>query len=219
MVVDAKGQVCGFTSVASGRRDHQFKVFLLELYPTINWQRAMPSLLRGLHAVALAAPAAAPDLAPLREVTLMLGRRHRAYDVLDKKLAPKVEAPYAWYVRVADILGFVRMIAPVLEARLAESILCGHSGELIIDFYRGGLRLRFADGLLAEVAPWQAPGYDDNSAAGCPPLVFLQLLLGYRSLGELQASFPDVWAEEDAALLINILLPKLHSTVWPTGYL
>jgi hypothetical protein len=218
MVVDAEGQVCGFAGVGSSRRDHQFHVYFLELYPTINWQRALPSLLRGLHGIAQAAPTAAPDTAPLRELTLMLGRQHPAYAVLGKTLAPKREEPYAWYVRVADVPGFVQMIVPVLEERLARSILCGHSGELVVDFYRGGLRLRFDAGRVAEVAPWQAPGYDDNATAGCPALLFLQLLLGYRSLADLRASYPDVWADEDAALLLDILLPKQNSTAAPIGY-
>ena len=48
--------------------------------------------------------------------------------------------------------------------------------------------------------------------------VFQQLLFGYRSLAELRAIYPDVWAGEEAALLIDILFPKQPSTVWMFGY-
>ena len=61
--------------------------------------------------------------------------------------------------------------------------------------------------------PWRAPDYGDDPPAGCPPLVFLQLLFGYRSLAELRAIFPDVYAEPEAALLIDILFPKQPSSV------
>jgi hypothetical protein len=50
--------------------------------------------------------------------------------------------------------------------------------------------------------------------AGSPPLVFLQLLLSYRSLDELRAFYPDVWADDKAKLLIDTLFPKLRSTVF-----
>lgn len=53
-----------------------------------------------------------------------------------------------------------------------------------------------------------------DSRAGCPPLVFTQLLLGYRSLAELRAIFPDVYAEPEAALLIDILFPKPSTVSW-----
>jgi hypothetical protein len=82
-----------------------------------------------------------------------------------------------------------------------------------IDFYRGGLRLVLSEGRLTEVAPWRAPAYGEEADAGCPALVFLQLLFSYRSLAELRAFFPDVWANEGAARLIDVLFPKLPSQV------
>jgi hypothetical protein len=218
MIVDVSGRVCGFTSVASSRRDHKLDVHFLELYPNVNWQAAMPSLLRGLHKLARQTPTAKADTPPLSELALIFGRTHPAYDVLGEKLAPFYEEPYAWYVRVEDVPGFVRHAAPILEERLVASILWGHSGELIVDFYRGGLRLQFDQGRLAAAEPWRWPGYGNDAQAGCPAPVFLQLLFGYRSLAELRAIYPDVWAEEEAALLINVLFPRQQSTVRMFGY-
>ncbi len=213
-----RGSVCGFACVASSRRDHKLDVHFLQLDPNVNWGAAMPSLLRGLRTIAEATPTAKADTPPVREVKLALGRAHPAYTVLSEKLAPIYEEPYAWYVRVENVRDFVRHLAPVLDRRLAASILPGHSGELIIDFYRGGLRLAFDQGRLAAAEPWRAPAYGDHAHAGCPASVFQQLLFGYRSLADLRAIYPDVWAEEVAALLIDILFPKQHSTVWMLGY-
>ena len=54
---------------------------------------------------------------------------------------------------------------------------------------------------------------DEATAMGCPPLTFVQLLLGHRSLSELTAIFPDVWARSDRRLLFDTLFPKLPSRV------
>ena len=155
------------------------------------------------------------DAEPLREIAFQLGRAHPFYDVLGDELAARFVPPYAWYLRVADVPAFIRHIAPVLEERIAKSMLCDHTGELKIDFYRGGLRLQFEQGKLMSAEPWRAPDYGDHSDAGCPPLVFLQLLFCYRSLAELRAFFPDVWASQPAALLIDTLFPKQPSAVQP----
>jgi hypothetical protein len=41
----------------------------------------------------------------------------------------------------------------------------------------------------------------------------LQLLLGYRSLDELTAMFPDVWVRPERRLLVDTLFPKIRSRV------
>jgi hypothetical protein len=217
VAVAKDGHVCGFTLVHS-RRDETFHVYWLALRPEVNWQGAMPSLLRGLRDVAQQAPAAKEGIPAPRSISLVLGTVHPAYTVLGNKLAPYREEPYGWYVRVGDIPAFVRRLAPVLERRLGESVLNGHTGELVVNFYRGGLRLRFAEGKLLEVASWRAPDYGDDAQAGCPETVFTQLLFGHRSLAELREIYPDVWAEEPAAVLIDVLLPKQSSTVLAFGY-
>jgi hypothetical protein len=146
-----------------------------------------------------------------------LGEEHPFYEAFDAKLGP-FQKPYAWYVRVADVPGFIHHIAPVLERRLADSVMTGYSGELKISFYQGGLRLEFERGRLSEAADWQAPHSDQSwDGAGFPPLVFLQLLFGYRSLAELRYAFPDCWADEEPALLLNALFPKGVSLVFPLG--
>ena len=213
MIVDVDGQVCGYIWMAARRWSSALRVLALQLYPHVNWPQVMPALLRAIRAHGEQTLAVRPDAKPFSEIAFALGRSHPAYTVLGEKLAPRGEPPYAWYVRVAEVPGFIRHIAPVLEQRLANSLATGHSGELMIDLYRGGLRLQFEHGKLVAAEPWRAPDYGDDPPAGCPPLVFLQLLFGYRSLAELRAIFPDVYAEPEAALLIDILFPKQPSSV------
>jgi hypothetical protein len=130
---------------------------------------------------------------------------------------PLERKPYAYYVRVPDILDFLRHVAPVLEDRLARSIAVGHSGELRLTFYRSGVRLVFERGRLVEVEPW-TPQSGWVGHAGFPDYTFLQVLFGYRSLDELKAAFPDCWLGDDAtAVLLNALFPKAPSNVWALG--
>jgi hypothetical protein len=156
-----------------------------------------------------------PDTPPLSEIEFSLGRSHPIYDLLGEEIAPRHEPPYAWYIRVPDVPAFIRHIAPVLEQRLADSALQGYTGELRFDFYRGGLRLAFEGGKLTTAESWRPPTYGDHANAGCPPLVFLQLLLSYRDLKELKATYPDVWSNNESTLLINTLFPVRPSQVNP----
>jgi GNAT superfamily N-acetyltransferase len=217
MIVDATGRTNGYVWAMTVRWEDNFWVSGVELAPGVNWQTAMPSLLRAWRSLGEQTPYLGSEVEPLREISLRLGRSHPAYEVLDRRLAPHYDPPDAWYLRVPDIPAFIRHIAPALEERLARSPLTGHTGELLFEFYRGGLRLQFEQGKLAVAEPWNAPPFGDHAQAGAPALTFLQLLFGYRSMADLRAIFPDVWADEKVALLINTILPALPSTVYALG--
>jgi hypothetical protein len=135
---------------------------------------------------------------------------------------------YAYYLRVPDLPELLRRVAPVLERRLAESPLVGHTGELRLSFYRSGLRLVLAAGRVKSVEPWVPPhtavGLDfglpsldeRRPTAAFPDLTFLQLLFGYRSLDELEAAFPDcLMRGQEPRALLQALFPKAPSKVWP----
>jgi hypothetical protein len=143
----------------------------------------------------------------------MLGAEHPAYDAMGDAL-PAFRPPYAWYLRVPDLPGFIRHIAPALEKRLAESIAAEFSGELKISFYRDGLRMVFVRGRLKTVEAWKSKKMDDENAA-FPDLTFLQLVFGYRSLNELCFAFKDCyWSNNTARVLLNALFPKRLSNVF-----
>jgi hypothetical protein len=141
---------------------------------------------------------------------LCMGRTDPLYDAIPEVLTPGPR-PYAWYVRVADVPGFLRHIAPALEARLAASALAGYTGELKISDYQRGFRMAFERGTLTAAEPYQPPQRIEGAAF--PPLVFLQLLFGYRSLAELRAAFPDCMARDEAAVLLDVLFPRQDSNV------
>jgi hypothetical protein len=182
-----------------------------ELKPGVSWLAVTPGVLRYLRATG--EEYAARDRKEFTAFTFELGTEHPVYHVIPGRL-PRTRKPYAWYVRVPDLPEFLRHVSPVLERRLAESLLVGHTGELKISFYRDGLRLVLEHGRLAGVESWQ-PMSADEGAAVFPDLTFLQLLFGYRALDELDYAFADCHARTDEArALLRALFPKQPSHVW-----
>jgi GNAT superfamily N-acetyltransferase len=216
LLIDRAGTAMGFLFTPVVRWGRQTEVYALEVTPETNWQAVLPSILRAVAAQGQQLHAK-PGVRPLSEISFNLGVTHPVYAVLGSALIIRQHAPYAWYVRVPDVPRFLRHIAPVLERRLAVSPLGRYSGELRITLYRGGLHLVFEDGRLQLVEPWRSPAYGGNEDAGFPPLVFLQLLFGYRSLDDLRSAFPDVRVKDEAELLLKTLFPMKPSWVFPIG--
>jgi hypothetical protein len=175
----------------------------------------LPSLLRALQAQAQVLPAAKPDEPDVTRISFVLASDHALFAALSPQLMSDVDRPYAWYVRVPDLARLVRTIAPALERRLAESSAAGYTGELKLNFYRSGLRLGFEQGRLVAADDFRAEGWRPEYNAGFPPLVFLQLLFGRRSLAELRHAFPDVWADDTGRPLLEALFPAKPSWVLP----
>lgn len=152
----------------------------------------------------------------IRQLGCWLGDDHPLYHALPQTLAQS-EPAETFYIRIPDLAAFVQRIAPVLEQRVARSIAAGYSGELRLNFYRDGLWLQWSAGRLTAVRNWTNPSVDD-AGLSFPDLTFLQLLLGYRAFAELQHTFADCTAHDEAArVLVDILWPKHASQVWSLG--
>jgi hypothetical protein len=152
---------------------------------------------------------------PFGAFGLWLGEEHPVYHVIPDRL-PRERKPYAWYLRVADVLDFLHVITPVLEKRLVESPMQGYTGEVKITFYRDGVRMVFDKGGLATIEHWKPTPVGHAGEAAFPPHTFLQLLFGYRSLDTLKASFVDCWTDRDEIhVLLSALFPRQPSSVWP----
>ena len=184
-----------------------------ELKPGISWLAVTPSVVR--HLWSTGQEYARRDGKTCTSFGFILGAQHPAYEVLGRDLS--VYHPYAWYLRVPDLPGFLHLIRPALEKRIADSIAAGHSREITISFYRDGLRLVLERGRLAAIESWK-PSPEEEGAIAFPGRTFLQILFGYRSYDELHQSFPDCWCDsEEVRALINILFPKKLSDVFPVA--
>lgn len=213
LIVDGQGRSCGYV-VAARRAWHVgYNVGAIGVAAGMSLAGVLPSVLRALQEVAAAAPRR-PGTEPPTTFIFSMGGAHPVYEALGDLLPPAQRRPYAWYVRVPDLPAFLQRIAPVLERRLSDSVVAGYSGEVKLDFYRGGLRLVFADGRLKTAEGWRRGAWDKTDG-GFPPGVFLQLLFGYRGLDELRDIFPDVQANDTAVPLLRALFPPRPSWVVP----
>jgi len=173
----------------------------------------LPTVLRTLEQQA-GRVAAILDAPPAVGISFGLGGAHPAYEALGDLLPPPVRAPYAWYVRVPNLTSLLYRLGPLFDTNLEASVVGTYTGELLLDFYRGGLRLLFDDGRLHSVTPWERGPWGKPDAA-FPPLIFLQLLFGHRDLDTLRNTFPDVWVREPMVPLIHALFPIGPSLVQP----
>lgn len=217
VIVDRAGEACGFVRTGTMLWGETYYLWDLAVREGVTLRAAALATLRALVAegptVERATHAIGQTDTRFKRIMLNLGREHPLYAALGEEIAPIVSPPYAWYVRVPDLPGFLTLLAPALERRLAASPLAAYGGEIRLDFFRGGLHLTFEAGQLVAVAPWLRPIWGERPQASFPPLVFLQLLFGHRSLAELRDAFPDVRASGETDALLEALFPKRLSRV------
>lgn len=216
VISNADGAFCGYVTLPSMRRQHSIPVIDLAVIEGLNLAEIILPVMRAIltQGEAMLVPF---DSKPVSKISFMMHRNHPVYEILKTEMVIRRDPPYAWYVRVPDLPAFLRAIAPALEKRLAQSVLARYSGELALNFYRGGLRIVFAEGRVSIVENWRSPLWHSNENAGFPPLVFLQLLFGHRSLDELRYTYPDVWANDDIVPVLKTLFPARASWVIPLG--
>jgi hypothetical protein len=220
LLVDASGRVAGYFGMASARWSANVHVEGLMVEEGTPLTAVLPSALRAARALAEGVRPVRAGAPPAGALRFQLRNSAHPLSGALGEVVPTLASypfsafPYPWYIRVPDLLRFIQRIAPALERRLVASPQAGYTGELMLDFYRGGLRLALESGKLAPAEDWRRPLWGDGQA-GFPPLVFLQLLFGYRSLDDLRAIYPDVWAEGEAPPLLNALFPRRPACLIP----
>jgi hypothetical protein len=209
---DTAGEQVGFLRHPAYNHQGSMAASRYELIPGTSWLAVTPSVVRFLWAKGQ--EYAKRDGGECTSFGFVLGASHPAYEALGDRL-PTIHQPYAWYLRVPDLCGFLNHIRPVLDTRLAGSMAANHSREVRISLYRTGLRILIEHGKIIAIDSWKpAPKNEGNAAF--PGLTFLQLLFGYRSFEELKYAFADCGCDsEDVRALLNILFPKKLSNVYP----
>ena len=193
----AEKQPVGFVAVSPKLWGTNLSVSVFEIVPGLPWLDAAHALLRNLEKVGqeyVERDSTEEKKQEVKTYSFNFGDDHPLYHVIPNRL-PQKRNDYAFYVRVPDVAGFVRQVAPALEARLADSYMCGYSGEFKLTFYTDGLQMAFENGKITKVARWEKPVVDEASA-NFPNLTFLQLLLGHRTLDEIKHSYPDQYCRK-----------------------
>jgi hypothetical protein len=121
---------------------------------------------------------------------------------------------YSTYVRIPNYANFVRHIVPVLDERLAGSSEWSlYSGTLCVNNYtkkHKGLEIQIKQGKVYSVQDWIPSQHQQpvSNMIRFPPLTFTNILLGNRSLSELERMYPDIMATHLTKQLVNVLFPK-----------
>ncbi len=151
-----------------------------------------------------------------RAIRLVLPTGHPALRCAANRLGRGPGGSYGFYVRIPDVPAFLLALAPVLEARIATSPVVGLSGPVLIDLYTSALCLSFEAGRLLAVEARPALPEEAKADAALPVEALLHLLLGNRSVADVEATTPDCELRSDlGAVVLDVLFPPLPLAPWP----
>ncbi|HEY2979668.1 MAG TPA: GNAT family N-acetyltransferase [Anaerolineales bacterium] len=213
VIEELSGKFIGYLQHQNYLNSTALSALSYEISPEASWLEVTACVVRYLWSTGKAF--AACDTREFNSFGFMLGAKHPAYEALGDRL-PTVRDPYAWYMRVPDVPGFLNHIKPALEKRLAGSVGRQSSRELKLNFYRNGVRLVIDNGRILTIEAWAPAMLPDEGDASFPGLAFLLALFGYRSCTELKDFYADCfWEEEETGILLDCLFPKKLSDVFP----
>lgn len=219
IISDTDGRAVGYLAHPIGLWGNGFSLQRLELLAGVSWDAVVPAVLRYVWRTGteLAAHQAAvtnsTEPVRLQRLRVGFGASHPVYRLAEQWL-PEINPSYAWYLRVADYPAFLTLITPALEARLADSVHAGFSGELKLNFYKGGVQMRFERGTIKAVTPWQ-PTREDGGHASFPYATFNQVLFGSRDVDEIHHIYTDAFVNRAQKDLLRTLFPqKPEEEIW-----
>jgi len=198
LLQDAAGQIAGYLRLP---KHHFGEELVVNEVSRLSFDAALASL---HHLKALAEARATPGIRlnlPGNCTLMRLARSLGAHDL----------GTYAWQIHVPDMTALLRALSPALERRIADSPFAGLTREVQLRLYRETIALRFVAGKLTEVANL---GFTQRGDVNIPPLAFVPLLLGYRTVEELRAAYPDVNVKPAWRLLVDTLFPKVTSFIY-----
>jgi hypothetical protein len=213
IVEDRDGRPQAATACTKSLRAGWLSIGFYEVAPGTPMQALTRTLFTELHRRAEAF--AERDGGEFQGANFFLGSEHPLYEVARGRLRDPGRR-YALYVRIPDVVDFLTHVAPELEARLAASPFAGQRGSLDLSFYRSGARIVFDAGRIERVESW-TPDTGARGDLAFPDLSFLSLLMGHRSLQELNDFYPDcIVGNEQRGALAEVLFPKQPSSLWAT---
>ncbi|HEB30530.1 MAG TPA: GNAT family N-acetyltransferase [Spirochaetes bacterium] len=121
---------------------------------------------------------------------------------------------YQWLLRVPDVEGLIRKIAPALERRIEISVFNGMTRDLCVNLYKKAFMLRFRHGKLENV---DAADFVDSSIGAeggdinIPPDAFIRLVFGYRKIDQLLDAWPDITVKPESRYIVEVLFPLMKS--------
>ena len=117
----------------------------------------------------------------------------------------KSNDPYAWQVKIIDYERIIGRLKPLLEKRIRRSSYRGLTETINLNFWKFNIRMEIEDGEIKTIS--RSKETRDRNI-GLNPYVFPKLMLGYRSIDELEYSYPDCIINPEYRQLVRTLFPK-----------
>lgn len=208
VIEDPNGEKIGFFAGLPFLESGFSSIHWFALMPGNDWSAVTPSVLRYMWKTGQEIAGAQNN--KCMGCRLSLNSDHPAGLVMRERLPRRVQ--YAWYLRVPDLVNFLKMITPALEKHLANSNCAGHTGDLRIGDYARVLVLSFTRGKITAITSQPQSDSSDCDVA-FPMLSFLHVLFGHRSLSDLEYIFEDCFVNKDKRALVESLFPVQTSQI------
>ena len=123
----------------------------------------------------------------------------------------KLQSNYGWQIKVPDLKLFFESIKVVLENRIEKSKLNNLSKKVIISDYKQSIELIFIKGKIEDIKI--ESGYPDAEKCDVriPGAMLLKLLLGDKTVDEINYIVKDAMINPSSKKLIETLFPKVNS--------
>ena len=123
----------------------------------------------------------------------------------------KLQSNYGWQIKVPDLKRFFESIKVILENRVEKSKFNDISKTVIISDYKQSIELIFVKGKI-ETIKFES-GYPDAEKCDVrvPGAMLLKLLLGDRTVEEINYIVKDARINPSSKKLIEVLFPKVNS--------
>ena len=123
----------------------------------------------------------------------------------------KLQSNYGWQIKLPDLKRFFESIKVVLENRIEKSKFNNLSKTVIISDYKQSIELIFNNGKIEAIK--SKSGYPDVEKCDVriPGATLLKLLLGDRTIDEINHIVKDARINPSSKNLIKILFPQVNS--------
>jgi predicted acetyltransferase len=128
-----------------------------------------------------------------------------------KRLGGHTRRSYAWQIRIPDRVRFLRRIAPVLERRLADSMVAGMTDILYFNFYEDTIKMAIEEGQIISI---DSIGRSDQRKIRLPPYPAVRLLTCYQSWREIKDFRLDLGVSGARQPVVEALFPKKASYIY-----
>ncbi len=123
----------------------------------------------------------------------------------------KLQSNYGWQIKVPDLKRFFESIKVVLENRIEKSKFNNLSKTVIFSDYKQSIELIFNNGKIEAIKSESAYPDDEKCDVRIPGAMLLKLLLGDKTVDEINYIVKDARINPSSKKLIETLFPKVNS--------